>query len=347
MMKINLKKFKGVNIEYCCTECNLWDNFFEDFKNGASKIKPETKCKHYDFKFIYNLSIENFKFVVSFNCKKCPKSEIINLYNPNLSESFISYKCKNCNNNGEINVRMMLSEEAIKDDENIINPKKNEKNNIQNINNNINRQMINNNNNININNNNNFNINNFGNFNNNLNRNNNNFNINNNFNYNPQMNNINVMGGNMNQINNMNFNNNMMMNNMFFPMMNGNMNINMNMNPNMNNNMMFNNFNNMNNQNNMNIMMGNMNINNNNGNNNNNSINLQFKDTKGGIFNLNVSSIDEVFGSVVMKLIKKYDDKINEDEINSFVCNATPIKNHLTLKENNINNGDIIMIMCK
>ena len=55
---------------------------------------------------------------------------MINLYNPNLSESFISYKCKNCNNNGEINVRMMLSEEAIKDDENIINPKKNEKNNI-------------------------------------------------------------------------------------------------------------------------------------------------------------------------------------------------------------------------
>ena len=320
-----MNKYKGAIIEYGCMICKKFDNFFEDFSNQLSKIKSDN-CEHFDFKFIYNLEKIKLKYMVSFNCKKCGKNKIVNLYNNAGEFCNIYYECYNCKN-GDINVQMILSEEIIKDD-NIkikdMKPKiiKNEiknHNNINNINNNMNQ------------------INNFG--------------------INQSINNINLIGGHANQINNnfqnnnFNFNNNIMMNNM--PPINNNI---MNMNI-INNNPLsnVNNFNNMNinqNMNQMNMMMGNLNINNinnnqmmnNQNNNNNNSIKLIFKDTKGLKYDLFVSSLDLVFSEVIRQLFKKYSD-FDEDKTYAFLRDGQRVQNHKTLGENDIGNNKIIMVI--
>ena len=150
--------------------------------------------------------------------------------------------------------------------------------------------------------------------------------------------------------NNFNFNNNnfMMMNNI-----NQNM-VNM---PNMlnnNNNFMFNNNMNLPQINQMNMMMGNMNINNINDdcqdmlNQNNNKkeigiININFRRTKGGEYKCSIDSLNWVFSKVVRKFLKEHED-IDENKINAFLFNGKRVEDYKTLKQNNINENDTIMI---
>ena len=331
-MNAHQNNSKGAWISYGCKICKIENNFNESFSEQVSKIKTKS-CEHFDFKFIFNPEKGNMKYMISFICKKCGKDSIVDLYKSNPDGiSCIHYKCIQCNN-GDMDFQMILNEEALKE---------------QNKYKNNNRA--------------------FNNFNNINNMNNNNYNPMNNIN--QSMNNMQVIGGNMN-LNNMmafnNINNNFMMNNI-------NMNPNfMNMNLPNNNFCMFNNFNNvnmnnMNNMNNANFMMGNMNLNNgnnmaitNNNINNNqnlniqnqninqvqnketNSIKLKFKTTEGLDYHLLISSLDIVFSEVVCKLLEE-NKTIDEDKIMGFACNGDQPKWHKTLKENNIDASSIINI---
>ena len=324
-MQINLNQYKGAIIDYCCSICQKYDNYFEDFTNKISRIKSDS-CEHFDIKFIYNLEKSKLKYLVSFNCKNCGENKIFELYK-NSNVYNIHYNCNKCKN-GDSNVQMLLSDEIIKDDDSPI--KKFTKNQVGN-----NQIKLNNNQNAN--------------FNNNLNQ----FN---NFNFNQPENKINLLGGHQNQMNNM-MNNNFNFNNNNFMMMN-NINQNMVNMPNMlnnNNNFMFNNNMNLPQINQMNMMMGNMNINNNNNlpdfsnqnKNVNKSINIVFKDTTGVKYNFSVSSLDLIFSEVVREFLKK-NPNINIDEVGGFLCDARVIQNHKTLKENNIcENKTIMMIRAK
>ena len=288
-MQVNLNQYKGAIIDYGCSICQKYDNYFEDFTNKISRIKSDS-CDHFDIKFIYNLDKNILKYMVSFNCKNCGINKIFDLYK-NSNVYNIHYICNNCKN-GDSNVQMLLSDEIIKDDDN-------QKKNI--IKSQIcNKQIKSNNNN-------------FANFN----------------------NNMNLVGGNPNQKNNMMnnnfiFNNNMMMNNFMF---NNNMNM-----PQINQ---------------INMMMGNMNMNNINNNlpnfsnqnkNQDKQINIIFKDTTGVKYNFSVSSLDCVFSEVVREFLKK-NPNINIDEVGGFLCDANMIQNHKTLKENNIGENKIIVMI--
>ena len=308
-MKVNLSKYKGAIIEYCCTICNIFDNFFEDFNNEISKIKS-CSCNHFDVKFIFKLGKKKFEYILSFNCKKCGENELVNLYNNDDDFFNINYKCKRCKN-GDFNVQMILSEDIIKDDNPNI-EKREKPNEIK---------QIDKNNNI-------------------LNAQNNNMN-------NEITNNMNLIGGNANHINNnnFNFNNNFMRNDIFIGNNPNLMNMNFFNNDIINNmdqnvdqiNMMIGKMNiNNNNQNNI------QNINKY----KNNSIKLIFKDTKGLFYELYVSSLDLVFSEVVRQLFKKYSE-FNEDKEFTFFSNAERIQNYKTLRENNLNNESIIMIFEK
>jgi predicted RNA-binding Zn-ribbon protein involved in translation (DUF1610 family) len=303
-MQVNLNQYKGAIIDYGCSICQKYDNYFEDFTNKISRIKSDS-CDHFDIKFIYNLDKNILKYMVSFNCKNCGVNKIFDLYK-NSNVYNIHYICNNCKN-GDSNVQMLLSDEIIKDDDS-------QKKNI--IKNKVYNMQIKSNNN------------NFANFNNNLNQ------INNFNNIHP-INNMNLVGGNPNPMNNMMnnnfiFNNNMMMNNFMF---NNNMNM-----PQINQ---------------INMLMGNMNINNINNNlpnfSNQNKkhdkqINIIFKDTTGVHYNFSVSSLDCVFSEVVREFLKK-NPNINIDEVGGFLCDAHMIQNHKTLKENNISENKIIVMI--
>jgi hypothetical protein len=196
--------------------------------------------------------------------------------------------------------------------------------------------------------------------NNNINNNSNNFNFIQMNNFNQSINNIRVIGGNMNQ-------NNMM------PFNNFNNNIMNNMNPNFINNnfnMINNNFNNMNMNNgfnNINFMMENMNLNNKNQFNVNNNINntddviiqnqkentkikedknsikLHFKVTAGLDYFTSVPSLDIVFSEVARKLLEE-NPTLDENNIMGFACCGTPLIYHKTLRENNIEGTELILI---
>ena len=322
-MKVNLNQYKGAIIDYGCSICQKYDNYFEDFTNKISRIKSDS-CEHFDIKFIYNLEKNSLKYLVSFNCKNCGENKIFELYK-NSNVSNIHYNCNKCKN-GDYNVQMLLSDEIVKDDEN-------QKKNF--MKNQVNNKQIKSNNNHN-----------FVNFNNNSNQ------INN-FNNNQPENKMNLLGGNQNQMNNMMINNFNFNNNNF--MMMNNINQNVVNRPNMlnfNNNFMFNNNMNFPQINQVNMMMGNMNINNNNNfpnfvnqdKNANKSINIIFKDTTGMKYNFSVSSLDLVFSEVVREFLKK-NPNINIDEVGGFVCDAQRIHNHKTLKENNICENKVIMMI--
>ena len=330
-MNANHKKTKGALINYGCSICNIEDNFTESFSEKVSKIKSKS-CKHFDFKFIYNPEKGSMKYMISFICKNCGKDNIVDLYQSNPDgASSIHYQCIKCQN-GDMNFQMILNEEALKEQNKNI--KYNSMNNI-----NLNNNRINNN------------INSF------------NFNQMNNFN--QSFNNIGVIGGNMNQNNMMqfnNFNNNFMMNNLNmnqnfqnnnFPMFNSFNNRNMNIGCNNQNFMMRNmNLNNMNNINNMNKINNNINneqnVNKQNQNqnpiqNDNNSIKLTFKDTTGLDYFVVVSSLDLVFSEVACKLLEE-NKSLDESKVRGFLCNGGPVKDHKTLKENNIDSSKIITI---
>lgn len=322
------KKSIGAWINYGCSICNIEDNFTESFSEKISKIKTKS-CEHFDFKFIYNPEKGNMKYMISFSCKKCKKDNIEDLYKFSKDgTSSLHYKCINCNN-GDLNFQMILNEEALKEQN-------------KNLQNNMGSKNINNN------------------MNNNINNNSNNFNFIQMNNFNQSINNIRVIGGNMNQ-------NNMM------PFNNFNNNIMNNMNPNLINNnfnMINNNFNNMNMNNgfnNINFMMENMNLNNKNQFNVNNNINntkntkiqnqkentkinedknsikLHFKVTTGLDYFTSVPSLDIVFSEVARKLLEE-NPTLDENKIKGFACGGTPLKYHKTLRENNIEGTELILI---
>ena len=297
-MNAHQNNSKGAWISYGCKICKIENNFNESFSEQVSKIKTKS-CEHFDFKFIFNPEKGNMKYMISFICKKCGKDSIVDLYKSNPDGiSCIHYKCIQCNN-GDMDFQMILNEEALKE---------------QNKYNNNNRA--------------------FNNFNNINNMNNNNYNPMNNIN--QSMNNMQVIGGNMN-LNNMmafnNINNNFMMNNI-------NMNANfMNMNLNNGNNMAITN-NNINNNQNLNIQNQNINQVQNK---ETNSIKLKFKTTEGLDYHLLISSLDIVFSEVVCKLLEE-NKTIDEDKIMGFACNGDQPKWHKTLKENNIDASSIINI---
>ena len=105
---------------------------------------------------------------------------------------------------------------------------------------------------------------------------------------------------------------------------------------------------------NFNMMMGNMNINNINDdcqdmlNQNNNKkeigiININFRRTKGGEYKCSIDSLNWVFSKVVRKFLKEHED-IDENKINAFLFNGKRVEDYKTLKQNNINENDTIMI---
>ena len=105
---------------------------------------------------------------------------------------------------------------------------------------------------------------------------------------------------------------------------------------------------------NFNMMMGNMNINNINDdcqdmlNQNNNKkeigiININFRRTKGGEYKCSIPSLNWVFSKVVRKFLKEHED-IDENKINAFLFNGKRVEDYKTLKQNNINENDTIMI---
>ena len=175
-MQVNLNQYKGAIIDYGCSICQKYDNYFEDFTNQISRIKSDS-CSHFDIKFIYNLEKNKLKYLVSFNCKNCGENKIFELYK-NSNAFNIHYNCAKCKK-GDSNVQMLLSDEIIKEDNNSIKninknhvdtkPTKSNNNKISNFNNNLNH------------------INNFNNI--------------------QPMNNMNLIGGNQNQMNNMMNNN--------------------------------------------------------------------------------------------------------------------------------------------
>ena len=97
--------------------------------------------------------------------------------------------------------------------------------------------------------------------------------------------------------------------------------------------------------------MGNMNINNINDdfqNQNNNKkeigiININFRRTKGGEYKCSIPSLNWVFSKVVRKFLKEHED-IDENKINAFLFNGKRVEDYKTLKQNNINENDTIMI---
>ena len=113
-MQVNLNQYKGAIIDYGCSICQKYDNYFEDFTNKISRIKSDS-CDHFDIKFIYNLDKNILKYMVSFNCKNCGVNKIFDLYK-NSNVYNIHYIC-NKSKNGDSNVQMLLSDEIIKDDD--------------------------------------------------------------------------------------------------------------------------------------------------------------------------------------------------------------------------------------
>ena len=392
--KIDLNDYKGAIIQYKCKDCQVFDEFFEDFHSKIARIKSGS-CSHFNLKFIYNYDGGKFKYILSFNCNKCGQNNIFNLFDENTTDtySYNEYKCEKCNE-GSINIQLLLSKDKIKNDEE--NDDDDEEDNEEEEEKEINKSDDNDDNEENLNNFNLFNdtnlikqqvvganqfnyqnqINNNNIFNNNINNNsfmgNNNYKPNNNNNFNMMNNNMlnnNMFYNNMlnnNMINNNMLNNNMINNNMpYNNMMNNNMMNNNMMNNNMlNNNMFYNNMknnnmpynNNMMNNNMMNNNMFNNNIFNNNMNNNNikinnnkinqnNDIKLQFKDAKGTLYEIYISS-EKTFAEAVRMLLNTY-KKIEKENISTFLSDGKRLQMQKTLKENCLENNSIILIILK
>ena len=163
----------------------------------------------------------------------------------------------------------------------------------------------------------------------------------NNINNYGQMNNQNLMGGNIRQNNIQGQMNNIISNNMINNMMNNMMFNNMFFKNNMMNNNLINNMILQNNLMNNNIMNNNMMNNNLKA----NEIKIFFEDMKGLRYE-RIVSLDSTFSEVVRNLLN--DNKnIDKEKISSFVCNGARVVNHKTIRQNDIKNGNKIIMYFK
>ena len=112
MNNINIKSFKGANINYSCNDCMIGNNFCVDFSE-IPRIK-QSECKHYDINFLLVIEKNDMKYLLSLKCKQCKINCLKELFNKNLKtiDGNVKYICSNCKK-GEIKAGFCLTNEII------------------------------------------------------------------------------------------------------------------------------------------------------------------------------------------------------------------------------------------
>ena len=116
MNRINMRNYRGANIQYTCEDCIISDNFYVEFSN-VPKVKPGG-CEHFNINFLLVMERNDMKYLLSFTCKNCKENKIIELFNNNTNsiDGNIFYSCTKCGQ-GKITAGFLLGDNLFDNDD--------------------------------------------------------------------------------------------------------------------------------------------------------------------------------------------------------------------------------------